>query len=84
MGIKRQAKALGYSATAVDGEKISQARTSDIMSSLQGKVAGVQISSAASDPGSSNSVIIRGISSLGGTNQPLYVIDGVPLNNSAV
>ena len=43
MGIKRQAKALGYSATAVDGEKISQARTSDIMSSLQGKVAGVQI-----------------------------------------
>ena len=84
MGIKRQAKALGYSATAVDGDKISQARTSDIMSSLQGKVAGVQISSAAGDPGSSNSVIIRGISSLGGTNQPLYVIDGVPLTNSAV
>ena len=84
MGIKRQAKALGYSATAVDGDKISQARTSDIMSSLQGKVAGVQITQAAGDPGSSNSVIIRGISSLGGTNQPLYVIDGVPLTNSAV
>ncbi len=84
MGIKRSAKALGYSATAVNGDEIAAARTADIMSSLQGKVAGVQISSATGDPGSSNSVIIRGISSLGGTNQPLYVIDGVPMNNSAV
>ena len=83
MGIKRSAKALGYSATAVDGDEIAAARTADVMSSLQGKVAGVQITSAAGDPGSSNSVIIRGISSLGGANQPLYVIDGVPMNNSA-
>ena len=84
MGIKRSAKALGYSATAVDGDEIAAARTADVMSSLQGKVAGVQITSAAGDPGSSNSVIIRGISSLSGANQPLYVIDGVPMNNSAV
>ena len=84
MGIKRSAKALGYSATAIDGDKIAEARTADIMSSLQGKVAGVQISTAATDPGSSNSVIIRGISSLSGNNQPLYVVDGVPMNNSAV
>ena len=62
MGIKRSAKALGYSATAVGGEEIAAGRTADIMSGLQGKVAGVQISSAAGDPGSSNSVIIRGIS----------------------
>ena len=84
MGIKRSAKALGYSATAVDGEEIAAGRTADVMSGLQGKVAGVAITSASGDPGSSNSVIIRGISSLGGTNQPLYVIDGVPMNNSAV
>ena len=84
MGIKRSAKALGYSATAVDGDEIAAARTADVMSSLQGKVAGVQITSAAGDPGSSNSVIIRGISSLSGANQPLYVVDGVPMNNSAV
>ena len=84
MGIKRSAKALGYSATAVDGSEIAAGRTADIMSGLQGKIAGVQISSTAGDPGSSNSVIIRGISSLGGTNQPLYVVDGVPMNNSAV
>ena len=84
MGIKRSAKALGYSATAVSGDEIAAARTADVMSGLQGKVAGVSISSAAGDPGASNSVIIRGISSLTGTNQPLYVIDGVPMNNSAV
>ena len=84
MGIKRSEKALGYSATSVGGEKISASRTSDIMSSLAGKVAGVQISATSSDPGASNSVIIRGVSSLGGTNQPLYVIDGVPLDNSSI
>ena len=84
MGLKRSAKALGYSATAVNGDEISAGRTADIMSSLQGKVAGVNISSSAGDPGSSNSVIIRGFSSLGGNNQPLYVIDGVPMNNSAI
>ena len=84
MGIKRSAKALGFSATAVKGDEIAAARTNDIMSSLASKVAGVQISSSSSDPGSSKSVIVRGISSLGSTNQPLYVIDGVPLNNSTV
>ena len=84
MGIKRSEKALGYSATSVGGEKISASRTSDIMSSLAGKVAGVQISATSSDPGASNSVIIRGVSSLGGSNQPLYVIDGVPLDNSSI
>lgn len=84
MGIKRSAKALGFSATAVKGDEIAAARTNDIMSSLSSKVAGVQISNSSSDPGSSKSVIVRGISSLGGTNQPLYVIDGVPLTNSAV
>ena len=84
MGISRSSKALGYSAAVVGGEKISESRTNDVMSSLAGKVAGVQISSTSSDPGASNSVIIRGVSSLSGNNQPLYVVDGVPLNNSSV
>lgn len=83
MGIKREAKALGVSATPIKGDVIAQARTNDIMSSLAGKVAGVQIGETSSDPGSSKSVIIRGVSSLSGNNQPLYVVDGVPLNNSA-
>ena len=83
MGIKRSAKALGYSATSLDGEDIAEVRTNDIMSGLAGKVAGVQISTTSSDPGASNSVIIRGVSSLNGSNQPLYVIDGVPMSNSS-
>ena len=84
MGIKRSAKALGYSATSLDGEQIAEVRANDVMSGLAGKVAGVQISTTSSDPGASNSVIIRGVSSLNGSNQPLYVIDGVPMTNSAV
>ena len=84
MGIKRSAKALGYSAASLDGEQIAEVRTNDVMSGLAGKVAGVQISTTSSDPGASNSVIIRGISSLSGSNQPLYVIDGVPMTNSAI
>lgn len=84
MGMKRSEKSIGYAATSVKGDEISMKRTNDIMSSLSGKIAGVQITSTSSDPGSSNSVIIRGISSLSGSNQPLYVVDGVPLNNSSV
>lgn len=84
MGIKRSEKSLGFAASSVKGDAIASKRTNDIMSSLSGKVAGVQISNTSSDPGASNSVIIRGVSSLSGNNQPLYVVDGVPLNNSAV
>ena len=84
MGLKRSEKALGYSATSIGPDKITETRSSDVMSKLAGKVAGVQISATSSDPGSSNSVIIRGVSSLSGSNQPLYVIDGVPLDNSSL
>lgn len=83
MGIKRDIKALGYSATQVNNEQITDTRNNDIVSGLAGKVAGVQISTTSSDPGASNSVIIRGVSSITGSNQPMYVIDGVPLNNTA-
>lgn len=54
------------------------------MSSLSGKVAGLQVQSTASDPGAANSVIIRGFSSINGSNQPLYVVDGVPLQSTTV
>lgn len=82
MGISRSEKTLGYAATTVSGESLSQARNADVISSLAGKVAGVQISSAGGDPGSANSVIVRGVSSLGGSNQPLYIVDGVPIINN--
>ena len=83
MGIKRSAKAIGYAATSIGGEEIAEVRGNDMMSGLAGKVAGVQISTTSSDPGASNSVIIRGISSLNGNNQPLYVIDGIPMANKS-
>lgn len=83
MGIKRSEKAIGFSATSVSGDKIAEQRTSDVMSALAGRVAGVQVSSSSGDPGASVSVVIRGFSSLNGSNQPLYVVDGAPLNNSA-
>ncbi|GHU08593.1 SusC/RagA family TonB-linked outer membrane protein [Alphaproteobacteria bacterium] len=84
LGISRSEKALGFAATTVDNERLTQGRSSDIMSSIAGKVAGVQITSTSSDPGASSSVIIRGISSLSGSNQPLYIVDGAPLSNRAV
>ena len=82
MGIMRSEKKLGYAATQVSGDDISQSRAHSAMNTLQGKVAGVNISTASGAPGSSTKVVIRGYSSIGGNNQPLYVIDGIPLNNS--
>lgn len=84
LGIKRSEKALGYSASTVTSEEITETRNTDVVSSLRGKVAGVQITTTSSDPGASNSVIIRGVSSLNQNNQPLYVIDGVPMINNTV
>ncbi len=83
LGIKRSEKAIGYSVTTINSEEITKTRTSDAVSALAGKIAGVDISVSSSSPGASNSVIIRGISSLGGSNQPLYVVDGVPILNNA-
>ncbi len=82
MGIKRSEKALGYSATTLKGDDIAGNNTTDAISGLAGKIAGVQISQAATAGGSS-SIVIRGMSSLSGSNQPLYVIDGVPMSNES-
>ena len=79
MGITRQQKTLGYSAQTLDSEELTVGRVSDVTSAMAGKVAGVQINTTSSDPGAANSVIIRGISSINGSNQPLYIVDGVPL-----
>ncbi len=81
LGIKKEKKALGYSVTEVKGNELTQAREVNVANSLIGRVAGVNVSSVSGGPGSSTSVIIRGVSSLSGQNQPLYVINGVPMNN---
>ncbi len=82
LGIRKERKALGYSVTEVKGSELTQARETNVANSLVGKVAGVNVSSVAGGPGSSTSVIIRGISGLTGDNQPLYVINGIPMINS--
>ena len=82
MGISRQQKTLGYSATQLDNEELTLGKMTDVTSALAGKVAGVQISASSADPGTANSVIIRGFSSINGNNQPLYIVDGVPLQQT--
>ena len=84
MGISRSEKSLGYSATTVKSDEIISARTTNVADALSGKVAGLQVSSTSSDPGSVSNVVIRGFGSINGDNQPLYVVDGIPLSNSSV
>jgi TonB-linked SusC/RagA family outer membrane protein len=82
LGIERSTKALQYSATQVNGENFTQARENNLGASLSGRVAGVNVSKVASGPAGSSRVIIRGNKSLGGQSQPLYVVDGIPMDNS--
>lgn len=82
MGISRSEKALGYAASTVKSEDLLQAKSGSLMSGMAGKVAGLNISTAAG-AGSSQKVIIRGISSLN-SNTPLYIIDGVPIDNNTI
>lgn len=82
MGITRAAKTVGYATTSVSGEDISASQTVNPLNSIQGKIAGVQISSAPG-PGATQNVFIRGASSFS-NNQPLYIVDGVPLINEQI
>ncbi|PID91505.1 MAG: hypothetical protein CSA96_08045 [Bacteroidetes bacterium] len=81
LGVSREKKSLGYSVQEVDGSAVSGTAQSNFASSLSGKVSGVQIKAPNTMGGSSN-VLIRGSTSITGNNQPLYVVDGVPIDNS--
>jgi len=82
--IERERKELGYSITSVAGDEVTKARDQNIVNSLAGRVPGVQITSSGGSVGSSSSILIRGASSLTGDNQPLFVVDGVPIFNSNI
>jgi TonB-linked SusC/RagA family outer membrane protein len=82
LGIRKQAKALGYSTTEVDGSKFTSSRDANIGNALTGQVAGVSVAGTATGPSGSSRVLIRGNGSLSGQNQPLYVIDGIPYDNT--
>ncbi|PSL25673.1 SusC/RagA family TonB-linked outer membrane protein [Dyadobacter jiangsuensis] len=82
LGIAREKKALGYAVQEVSGKTLTQARETNLVNSLSGRLAGVQVTNSNGAPGSSSRMIIRGASSIGSNNQPLFVVDGVPVDNS--
>ena len=82
LGIKRDTRSLGYSATSVDPDELTVNRAPNFVQSLQGKIPGVNIAGMATGAGGSSEIQIRGQSSFDGDNRPLIVIDGVPVDNT--
>ena len=82
LGVEKSRKALTYSVTELEPEGFTEAREVNVANSLAGKVAGVNVASTATGAGGSSRVIIRGNNSLSGNNQPLYVVDGIPIDNT--
>ncbi|MDT0675398.1 SusC/RagA family TonB-linked outer membrane protein [Autumnicola musiva] len=81
-GIERNKKSLGYAIQDIKTEELQEGNQKNIVSGLQGKVAGVSITNSGGAPGSSASIYLRGGTSITGNNEPLFVIDGVPMDNS--
>jgi TonB-linked SusC/RagA family outer membrane protein len=81
MGIKREAKALSYNVQQVNGDELTAVKSTNLMNSLAGKVAGVNITSSSSGLGGATRVVMRGTKSIDQNNNALYVIDGVPMYN---
>ncbi|WP_460941629.1 SusC/RagA family TonB-linked outer membrane protein [Spirosoma daeguense] len=84
LGITREKKALGYSVQEVSGKQLTQARETNLVNALSGRIAGVQVTGSNGAPGASSRMLIRGANSIGSNNQPLFVIDGVPIDNSNI
>lgn len=81
LGIKREKKALGYAMQEVKGESLVEARETNLANALSGKISGVQVIRSSNGPGGSSKIQLRGANSVTGTNQPLIVVDGVPMDN---
>ena len=81
LGIKKEKKALGYAVSSVGAEQISQRAEGDVARILSGKAAGVQVTAAGGASGSATNVTIRGLSSFSGSNQALFIVDGIPFSN---
>lgn len=82
LGITREKKALGYSVQDISGNALQNDGNANVINQLSGRVAGVQVTSASGNMGGSSRVLIRGINSISGNNQPLFVIDGTIIDNS--
>lgn len=85
-GVRREKRSLGYSAQTVSGDALVQTKQTNIVNALRGQVAGVQINSGGGAPGQGSRILIRGVKSLGPgkNNQPLFVIDGIIMDNSTI
>jgi TonB-linked SusC/RagA family outer membrane protein len=81
--IKREPRSIGYSTTQVNAGDLTQGQNTSALAALQGKVSGVNITSGTGGPGSATRVVLRGGSSFTGNNQPLIVVDGIPIDNSS-
>lgn len=82
LGIKRERKALGYGVAEVQGEALTKAKETNVINSMAGRVSGLVVTQTAGGASGSSRVILRGSTEMTGNNQPLYVIDGVPLDNT--
>jgi TonB-linked SusC/RagA family outer membrane protein len=82
LGVKKQKRVLGYAVGQVKGEDLTKAREINLGNALEGRVAGVNASGTATGPAGSSRVVIRGATSASGNNQPLYVVDGIPIDNT--
>jgi TonB-linked SusC/RagA family outer membrane protein len=82
IGIEKDKRKLGYSVTEVESDEIIKSRETNVVNALNAKVAGVQVTSTSGSPGASSTIRIRGNTSINGNNEPLYVIDGIPIDNS--
>src|SRR5687768_6612840 len=83
-GQKRRQRELGYQAPVVSGSEIAATQRENFFNSLAGRVPGATVTSTSGAPGSSSSIILRGATSIGGNNQPLIVVDGVPYDNQTL
>lgn len=84
LGVSRDKASLGYSVQELSSDAVSNSGNSNLLDAVNGKLSGVQIQNSGGQPGSGTSVVIRGFSSISFNNQPLYVIDGIPVNNETV
>jgi TonB-linked SusC/RagA family outer membrane protein len=84
LGIERKKSALGYSIQEIKGKDIADTQRPNFITALQGRVAGLSVTSTSGAPGSSAAIQLRGVNSLSGNNGPLYVVDGLPINNETL
>lgn len=82
LGIKKEAKKLGYATATINADALTENRTPNFMNSLQGKIAGVNISGLGTGPAGTSKIRIRGQSSISGQNNPLIVVNGIPIDNT--